>query len=137
MINQTLKVALAMLVLCTCKPVSGGPFLTLEIGSVVNNYDSSSCIPNGTADVDFTVNPEVPSSVVVDAVHINCTGGQYIGDSGVVGNVRVGWTTRDYHAFWKVYVSGHGVWQHTSDPRVSDGGLDFVGMGITFKGKKR
>ena len=136
MIKQILRVLVAIIVLCACKPASSdsGPFLTLEIGSLVNSYDAYHCVPDGT----YTTLPEQKiNGAVVSGIVAGCSGGKYVGDSGWIGNVRAGWSTKDYRLYRKLHASGHAVWQHTSDPRTHDGGLEFVGVGVTFKGKKR
>lgn len=140
MIKQILKVAVAIVVLSAAKPAaSEGPFLTFELGTLVNGYGADDCIPSGDSSVSFRIDPsvQVNSGVVIDKVTIGCTGEKYIGDSGWIGNLRAGWSSKDYRIWRKLHMSAHGVFQHTSDPKISDGGMEFVGFGVTFKGKKR
>lgn len=99
---------------------NSGMFLDLDLATPINNYVSTSCAPDGTVKV-----------VDGDIIYL-CKSGQYLGDTGTLGIVRIGYQTGSYD-FGPIGISAHVYYQHMSDWRVGDGGLDIIAAGIRIK----
>jgi hypothetical protein len=97
-----------------------GPYLDLALGTPASDYHASECVPEGTA------------TVTESAVHINCKDGHYVGDSGLLGKIAVGYETKTLPV-WKVNIGGYAELEHISDPRTSDGGLNAVWLGVRIQ----
>ena len=102
-----------------------GMFLDLDLATPINNYTSTDCAPSGTALV-------TPLSDGSYHVELDCKGGHYLGDTGTLGIVRIGYQTGSYE-LGPVGISAHVYYQHMSDWRVGDGGLDVIAAGVRIQ----
>jgi hypothetical protein len=96
---------------------TAGPFLNLGIGHVIGDYNATNCIPN-SATVSIVNNQ-------VSGVHIDCQDGAYLGNSGLLGKAGIGYETKSYPLSFGLKIKGSARIEHMSDPRLSDGGLNY------------
>lgn len=101
-----------------------GMFLDLDLATPINNYRSTGCVSD-TAEVTSHADGSY-------SVHLNCQKSDYVGDSGTLGIVRVGYQTKTYQ-MGPVEVGAHVYYLHVSDWRMSDGGLDAIAAGVRIQ----
>lgn len=95
-----------------------GPVINFAFGHVIGDYSSADCVPNGTAVVHMT--DGAPTGTT-----IGCVDGDYLGGSGWLGMYGVGWEFDDIPLFWKAKLRITPEIVHMSDPRLSDGGIEY------------